>query len=302
MTTPQADESVAKSEIVVVDLGDESPRVQKNKKPPVPSNEYVLVEGKSSAVWKHFLKEKEGFCVCIHCGGTIAVKDGETTTLQRHVDRQHPLVGVYSQLQENAQHKRRKQTSITTFTTARGSQNQYTRNKSIDELFEKFIFLAALPLSVCDNPHLMEFCKSLGYTPMARQTLGTTSLMKWVSMFNGIISQKLSSLPQFSVTFDFWDSRGRQDFLGITAHGVDNDWKMQRICIGVIPFHGESHTGENICAALHETLVDRHKVDPGAVLALVSDNASNVTSGSRLFKEKFTYCDELSVAYSTTVN
>ena len=80
-------------------------------------------------------------------------------------------------------------------------------------------------------------------------------------------------------------------FLGVTVHGLDQDWMPQSVLLGFRALHGP-HTGENMAAVLEELLEDFRLQDKvsglpylvicGALLtqwkqiiSITTDNASN---------------------------
>jgi len=105
----------------------------------------------------------------------------------------------------------------------------------------------------------------------------TMNLIRW------IIHKSLNALPQkFALTTDTWSSCTNLSYLSVTLHWIDNNWKMQRILLDIIPLH-ERHTGKNLAAAFLETI---EYYDIGSrILTVTTDNASNmVVFGSELAK------------------
>lgn len=73
---------------------------------------------------------------------------------------------------------------------------------------------------------------------------------------------------------DGWTSPFQDDFIGVTVHWIDSDWKQRELVIGFEPLTG-SHSGENLCLAFVKVL---EHFDLGKKLHTVTtDNASNMT-------------------------
>ena len=83
-----------------------------------------------------------------------------------------------------------------------------------------------------------------------------------------------TGMAKVSATLDGWTSPFQDDFLGVTVHWINNEWRQRELVISFEPLSG-SHTGENLCAAFIKVL-DRFKL--GTKLHTVTtDNASNMT-------------------------
>jgi len=63
--------------------------------------------------------------------------------------------------------------------------------------------------------------------------------------------QKNSS--RISFTLDVWTSPNTLAFLGVTAHWIDDSWKLKDTLLDFCQIHG-AHSGENICNTFLETL------------------------------------------------
>ena len=68
------------------------------------------------------------------------------------------------------------------------------------------------------------------------------------------VKDELRNADSIAVTSDLWTSTATDDYLSITVHFVVQDYKLQHICIEVIPFEEVRHTGENIANFLKKTL------------------------------------------------
>lgn len=69
-----------------------------------------------------------------------------------------------------------------------------------------------------------------------------------------LIQKKLqSTLGKISLTLDGWTSKNQIPFLGITAHWIDENWKLNQITLEFYHLEG-SHSGENLAKALVKVL------------------------------------------------
>ena len=69
-----------------------------------------------------------------------------------------------------------------------------------------------------------------------------------------LIKKKLQDAPgKISLTLDGWTSKNQIPFLGITAHWIDENWKLNQITLEFYPLEGP-HTGENLSKVVIKTL------------------------------------------------
>ncbi|CAJ0768359.1 20326_t:CDS:2, partial [Entrophospora sp. SA101] len=77
-----------------------------------------------------------------------------------------------------------------------------------------------------------------------------------------------------SLTTDAWTSTTtNQGYLGITAHWIDDSWRMKKILLNFIPLN-ESHTGVYLANKILDTLEEFSLCKK--VLAMTTDNGSNM--------------------------
>ena len=71
-----------------------------------------------------------------------------------------------------------------------------------------------------------------------------------------------------------WSSYTTEPYLSYTVHFVGEDWKLESRCLQTL-YLLEDHTGENIAAALRETL-ESWEIDVSKQVCLITDNGSNM--------------------------
>ena len=59
----------------------------------------------------------------------------------------------------------------------------------------------------------------------------------------------LHFLKKISLTTDIWTNDNSEPFLGVTAHYIDSNIKLQNKLLS-FEFFDEKHTGDNICSRL----------------------------------------------------
>ena len=77
-----------------------------------------------------------------------------------------------------------------------------------------------------------------------------------------------------TLTLNCWTSQiNTKSFLGITAHWINSDWRIQEIVFDFLDISDIAHTGINLAKNLEHVIQDRNLSN--GVLAIVTDNASN---------------------------
>lgn len=91
------------------------------------------------------------------------------------------------------------------------------------------------------------------------------------------VMELLHELPHIIITTDLWTSDASSsvnDFISMTAHGLDKNFGLKNYCLEVFPFEGENHSAENIARNLSQLFQDWHISE--RVRAVVTDNAPNM--------------------------
>ena len=83
-----------------------------------------------------------------------------------------------------------------------------------------------------------------------------------------------ATVPKVSLTADGWTGPFQKDFLGVTAHWIDDKWIQKELVIGFEPMNG-SHTGENLAEALIN-VAERFNIGE-KVQSITTDNALNMS-------------------------
>ncbi|KAJ8892234.1 hypothetical protein PR048_004814 [Dryococelus australis] len=71
-------------------------------------------------------------------------------------------------------------------------------------------------------------------------------------------------------------STAKYDYLSITAHFLDDTYKMQHVCLEVIPFSHEVHSAENLAAFFKESLGKWGLLEK--LSYVIRDNACNMSA------------------------
>ena len=64
-------------------------------------------------------------------------------------------------------------------------------------------------------------------------------------------------LGKISFTLDTWTSKNQKSFIGVIAHWISKDWKLQQCTIEFCHFEG-SHSGKNLAEVFFKILKDNN--------------------------------------------
>lgn len=153
------------------------------------------------------------------------------------------------------------------------------RAKSITHHIGRMMCLDNRPFSLVEDRGFTEFVKFLEprYVLPSRKHFSNTVIPQMYQECRDNVNKKLDEAEYISLTTDMWTSTANDDYLSLTAHFVDSNFVLQHLNIEVIPFPELSHTGNNLCNFITQTL--REWKLHTKVVAIVRDNARNITSG-----------------------
>ena len=92
----------------------------------------------------------------------------------------------------------------------------------------------------------------------------------------------------FSATTDLWSSRTSDPYLSLTVHYIDTEWNLQSHCLQA-NYMPEDHTGEQLQDALSISF-DEWNLDSSKLVAITTDNGSNIKLACQLLKLKRLSC------------
>ena len=227
---------------------------------------------KIDPLWEYF-DETEKDRICRICRSSYSEKTG-LTTLKDHFEKNHKK--VHNELYI--------QTALPFHVVEPYGKRDQEKTTNITMNLIRWIITDQQPFNVVEDSDFRKFVMSLDkrYRLPSRQFVAETTL-KLYEQHKETIHKSLNALPQkFALTTDTWSSCTNLSYLSVTLHWIDNNWKMQRILLDIIPLH-ERHTGKNLAAAFLETI---EYYDIGSrILTVTTDNASNmVVFGSELAK------------------
>lgn len=256
-----------------------------------------------SPIWKHFSKSQDlqNKAICKYCkadvsrGGQNALAKGFTTTnMWHHMRRSHP-----KELDKPVMEPQQCNPCSETDDGASSSKKQCT----IDTMFEKkspIYFVPEDPRAIeitklvaeeiCLDLEPLDHVNKIGFRRLLAKLcprykiVSRTHLTDKIipSMYDAVKSKIkviLEDIQYLCLTSDIWSSSSSSnmnDFISITAHGLDTEFQPKSFCLEVFPFEGVSHTSENIAHNIHMIMLSWGITE--RVKTITTDNARNMTS------------------------
>ncbi|XP_020251906.1 zinc finger BED domain-containing protein RICESLEEPER 1-like [Asparagus officinalis] len=246
-----------------------------------------------SAVWNDFTKEKreDGAMVatCNHCKRQLTASSRSGTT---HL-KNHLAICTTTNVRRPDRRKRRKLVIRRPVQIAYGAQkdgaaelegSHFDQDLSRQDL-ARMIILHEYPLSIVHHAGFRTFVRNLQpqFNLLSHETI-KDDCMKIYDNLRLNLYEVLDKLPcRVSLTADTWRSgvSEEEEYLCLTCHYVDNDWKLQKKTINFLHFDAPS-TGEEISKAIIEKLYEWKLTKKVATMILDSCNHTEEVTGEML--------------------
>lgn len=117
-----------------------------------------------------------------------------------------------------------------------------------------------------------------GYKLPSRKTVSESLIPQQYNIIREKLLTQISQEKMICLTTDCWTSINNQSFMATTAHFFIDDLQLQSICIGCDEFD-DRHTSQNLSTRLLKQ-IEEWSIG-GKIVAIVSDNAPNITRAIR---------------------
>lgn len=250
----------------------------------------------TSDIWKYFTKTSAAaaIAICKFCNASISrggknasTKGFSTSNLWNHLKRSHSEEIDKMDNSESSEPgpPMKKQATIPQILE---NSKKYAvddiRAKEITRLIAEEICIDMEPLNHVNKIGFQRLLKKLcpRYEIVSRTHLTQTVLPDMYSRVKSKIQLQLNNITNLCITSDLWSSDSSSqinDFISVTAHGLNNNFEIRNFCLEVMPFEGEIHTGENISDNLYQALNEWNITKQ--VKMFVTDNARNIVNAIR---------------------
>ena len=282
-------------------------------------NELVTKQNTKSHIWKYlgFEPDESGkprskdHPKCRLCKTEIAAKDGNTSNLFSHLKNKHPeeyhrirnLVGKVEKHQEQSFRQPSLETSWDKRKLLSSSSHEYK------EVTKSVIFCLArdiLPIATVDKPGFRAMLHKFNprYKLPSRNHFTKVCIPNLVSETRSMIEKQIAvgNVGCYSATTDLWSSAAGDPYITLTCHAINQQWELKSYCLQT-NYLPQDHTAVNIKEVLNETL-QLWKLDPGKLMGVTTDSASNVKLACELLNWQRLSCfgHNLNLAISKGLN
>ncbi|KAK2662889.1 hypothetical protein Ddye_001463 [Dipteronia dyeriana] len=151
------------------------------------------------------------------------------------------------------------------------------------ECLARYIAQTDQPINFGESPFYKELITS-AYNPQYEPVSRTTTRNDLIRLFETQRDDLVAEIQHLSVsvalTSDIWNAYSKQDYLCVTGHYLDSDWRITKRIFGFRPMDF-THTAENIFNVIMEVL-ETYEITH-RILSITFDNASANTSSIALF-------------------
>ncbi|KAL4282107.1 hypothetical protein GQ457_03G007700 [Hibiscus cannabinus] len=231
---------------------------------------------KKSVVWDHF-KEVEGdayHAECIYCHQKISCASSNgTNAMKRHtsrckkapfnVDTKQTILDFESKTKCNADG------TIETFSVPK---LWHFDQDEIRKALARMVVVDELPFSFVEREGFRHFCKIAvpSFVPLSRATITRDCYTLFIEKRKKLKNYFSNLSSRVCLTTDTWTSGQNLSYMCLTAHFIDDDWKLRKMIINFCPIAG--HSGELIGRAIEKCLLEWGLK---RIMTITVDNASS---------------------------
>ncbi|CAA0836530.1 Zinc finger BED domain-containing protein DAYSLEEPER [Striga hermonthica] len=165
------------------------------------------------------------------------------------------------------------------------SPYSFDQELSREEL-AKMIIMHEYPLKMVEHEGFKDFAKSLNpcFKMVTRNTVKSDCFKIYEKLKESVMHVFEMNESRVAITTDLWtSSHQKRGFMAVTAHYVDNNWKLQSHIIRFI-YVPSPHTSEVLCEALTGCILDWNL--DRKLSTITVDNCSTNDAMMRLLLEK----------------
>ncbi|KAI7807507.1 putative zinc finger BED domain-containing protein 1-like [Triplophysa rosa] len=215
--------------------------------------------------------------ICVVCGKEFAYHRS-SSSLKYHLNSKHVLASTAVTSPPAATVSNLRQTTLTE--TSRHKLSKST-SQSLTNAISKWIAMDCRPINVVEDRGLMDAFRIASsdttYTPPSRGTV----LSRINQLYDTEKKSKRDTLAQtkhVALTGDHWTSISNHNYLGVTAHVIDCDWKLKSFALTVLKSVTRHYS--DACAEQFLTVADDWGVRE-KVTTVGTDSARNMVAAAR---------------------
>uniref|UniRef100_A0A3P9CVN5 BED-type domain-containing protein n=1 Tax=Maylandia zebra TaxID=106582 RepID=A0A3P9CVN5_9CICH len=225
-------------------------------------------------VWQHFgfkncedsEEPDKSKAVCKMC--KMEVKHcGNTTNLRNHLTRHHPDI-LLAKTADTKQRSLEKAFAVKFESTS-------PRAQKITQSVATFICKDIRPYSVVENDGFQNLINTLEprYVLPSRKHLSEVVIPNMYEKVKHDVTASLTSAERVAITCDSWTSRATGNYLTITSHHIDQEWRLVSHVLQTRTTEA-SHTAANLSEIMFKAIEEWELTNKNPVI--VTDNAANM--------------------------
>lgn len=225
-------------------------------------------------VWQHFgfkncedsEEPDKSKAVCKMC--KMEVKHcGNTTNLRNHLTRHHPDI-LLAKTADTKQRSLEKAFAVKLASTS-------PRAQKITQSVATFICKDIRPYSVVENDGFQNLINTLEprYVLPTRKHLSEVVIPNMYEKVKHDVTASLKSAERVAITCDSWTSRATDNYLTITSHHIDQEWRLVSHVLQTRTTEA-SHTAANLSEIMFKAIEEWELTNKNPVI--VTDNAANM--------------------------
>nr|KYP37109.1 Putative AC transposase [Cajanus cajan] len=230
-----------------------------------------------SKVWDHFTKEsnEDKIAKCNYCDRLIKFESG-TSAMRAHLCR------CQNNPDKEARKKQKSNSSTNVVSSPSLAKPKIDQEACWNALVKMFIAME-LPFRNIEHEALREFLSIIApsLTVYSRTTLARHILKLWDSEKAKLKKFLSRHCHKVCLTTNMWTSRQNLGYMCLTAHFIDNNWKLQKKILNFCQV--TSHSGKTMAKTVEHCL---SSWGLNRVLSLTVDNASSNDVGIQYLKKR----------------
>nr|XP_047125130.1 E3 SUMO-protein ligase ZBED1-like [Hydra vulgaris] len=235
--------------------------------------------------------------ICKHCKAEFSYHRS-TSSLKYHLNAMHTVDANKSSTQKNSGGNLRQ----TTLDAARGRTTEKQKKDKITNAIAKWVATNCRPTSIVEDVGLKNVIRiatnDCTYEPPPRRTI-VRKIHELYENERTIKATALQRAQTVALTGDYWTSLGNHNYLGVTVHYIDEQWKLHSHALTVMKTQ-ERHFAET-CAE-HFIHVAQQWDILNKVSTLSTDCARNIVAAARHLPFERVPCVAHSLQRSVTVS
>lgn len=174
-------------------------------------------------------------------------------------------------------------------------------SSKLTQAIAKWIATACRPVYIVEDEGLRDIIRiasgDLTYELPSRATV-MSRIHEWYDTEKAKLATNLDNTASVALTGDYWTSLGNHSYLGVTAHYIDQEWKLHSHALTVMRTD-ERHMAD-VCASHFMDVAGQWNIEE-KVSTLNTDSARNMIAASKQLPFEHLPCTAHSIQRSVTV-